>query len=517
MQNPFLKRALSFFSTHQLLCLSIFLFALSFIVKVWFFKTHIIFAQDQARDVYLMHLAANRGEWIIKYGPKASVGNFYLPPFYYQVDRIVTFLTSYAPLAMTWAMIIVESFTPVVIYFVLRKTLQTRAALAASLLYAMSVVVVEYSTSAWNPNTIPFFSTIALLGWYLFAFEKKRWGIIVGVVATSIAIQLHYQCVVLLLFPVGLFLTTIRQIKVTWKHWLMGIFLALLLVSPYFYQEMRDNWQNTRSIVSYFTGEHSHYYDRVSKPQYVLTFLPSFVERVVVGNNQRLIYIGRILFFVGFFVIGLESIRRPKSRFFLFYFVCIFLMLRLYKGDKIDYYMSTLYILPAILAGFIVKRIPVAVIGIAGLVFLSAIALSVNPQNNDLKRLQEVMTVTAPYLSPGKTLLVSDEHDIVNTFVYGVWALSDAEVGKAADQVVTLCTKPNCEWRGEAACTQSRWYTYQALIKANGNYQPVVSVSGYMPGMSIIVGKLAKPVQKPDYAMFESGTYGSDILTDMVQ
>src|SRR5258708_23702922 len=102
-------------------------------------------------------------------------------------------------------------------------------------------------------------------------------------------------------------------------------------------------------MLAFFHENNTRYFDKVSKPAFILTFFPLLIERFMFGRNFHLLWLGRLLFFLGFLA-GIVGTLHQKSReklLILVYFICIFTMLRIYKGDKVDYYMSTLYVLPA--------------------------------------------------------------------------------------------------------------------------------------------------------------------------
>lgn len=70
------------------------------------------FAQDQGRDLMIMQDFARYGVIFVDYGPKASVDDFYLPPFFYQIHYWVDLLSGSWPLAMKWVVTLIESFSP---------------------------------------------------------------------------------------------------------------------------------------------------------------------------------------------------------------------------------------------------------------------------------------------------------------------------------------------------------------------------------------------------------------------
>src|SRR3989344_1515257 len=144
------------------LAAGILLWIFSLSLHSYYFFHNRTFGQDQARDVMIAEANIAEGRWLIGYGPKASVGDFYLPPLYYYLQTGLYAIVSW-PLAMGLLITIVESFTPVLLWYLLSKRVHPTAGVVAGLLYTISPVVVTFATFMWNPNMIPFFLTLALL------------------------------------------------------------------------------------------------------------------------------------------------------------------------------------------------------------------------------------------------------------------------------------------------------------------------------------------------------------------
>ena len=268
-------------------------FVLVFSFRAFYGFRHNSFGQDFARDLTLTQTKIKQGQVVVGYGPKASVGDFYLPPFYYQLMLVLGYLTQNFIWTMKLFVLFLESFTPILLYLILRQLkIKQVFSLGLAGLYAIAGLPTIFGTFAWNPNTIPFFSTLALYGWLRYLKSKVKWPLIVGPLLIAITIHLHYQAVVLAPFVIIFMIYSLIKRKQDWKYWIIGACLALLTFAPYFYFEAQNNWQNTQDIVNYFQAEHSQYYERVSKPAYVLTFLPSFFERTLVAKNLRWRWLG---------------------------------------------------------------------------------------------------------------------------------------------------------------------------------------------------------------------------------
>lgn len=329
--------------------LSAVIFLFTFVVHTVYALGHNSFLQDSARDILIAENHLANQELIVKYGPKASVGNFYLPPFYYQLHLIVTGLVPFFPLAMRWVILFIESFTPVLIFLLLTLFIPKRSAFLISLLYVLFHQVLIYSTQSWNPNMIPFFTTSFLVCW-LYYFKNRDYRLIyLALLALAISLHLHYQTFILLPFALIIWGFTFLKFKMARKHLFLGPLVAAISFLPYFWAEITNSFTNTQAIITFFSQEHARYYERVSKPAYVLTYFPSFMERLMFSKEMPFHFIGSLLFFGGFSIALVKSKNNIIVRWLLLYFGMAFVMLRVFKGDKLDYYLMTLFILPTFL------------------------------------------------------------------------------------------------------------------------------------------------------------------------
>lgn len=337
----------------------ILLFLLSFTVRAVVGLKTLPFSQDQARDASLMRdIKASGSSWV-SLGPKTSIGDFYLPPLYYQIDYWLSELTNFNPFVMMWFGIIIESFTPCLIFLLLLELIDSKIALLTAATYALSPFVVPYAIASWNPSTIPFFTTLALYTAFMYVFHHRRAYLVLYFIAIAVAAQFHFQSAVL----VGsglLLLVSLIQRRQDLRFIGVGLAIVILSLSSYFFGEVKHNWENSRSIIDYFTSEHSHIYARLSKTEYLFSFLPDFFDRVFLKINTPFRLLGYITFFGGQIALLLLSLRKnKKALWILVYFWFIVIMSRLYKGDKLDFYLSFLFVWPYVFLGLIIHSIKV--------------------------------------------------------------------------------------------------------------------------------------------------------------
>lgn len=406
-------------------------FFLILLVRGWYASTHLVFENDLVRDILVIEKALEDGPFLVGYGPKTSVGNFYTPGFYYHVHALASFFTRNHPLTMTIFSLLVESATGVVLFYIFSMYLQSSQAVVLSVFFGISALPVIFGSRAWNPTMIPFFSTLALYSWLQYIVQKKRWMIVLGVTTTACVVFLHFQGIVLALAAVLVGLYTLIYDRKAILHWTLGLLVVLGLLIPYGVAEQQQNWSNTRQIIAYYTGEHAAYYDRVSKPAYVFSFIPAFLERVIINSQTPALFVGRGLAALGFgvvFVVLLQkkvpAAKRRALTFVLIYILSILLMLRLYKGDKLDYYLSIAFIFPTLLLSFVSVRLPkiASALAVVGVVY-SFVVLQSIPAFNQLQVTEEIMQKIVEINAPVRITFSSEP--VRHSFSYHLYKQQD--------------------------------------------------------------------------------------------
>lgn len=455
------------------------IFFIAVLVFRFFYSTQVVnFTQDQARDVVLMQQMRNEGVVLVGYGPKASVGNFYLAPFYYQLHYFLSFFTNNHPLTMHFFTTVVESFTPLLFLFILLKFVKKPIAYSVALLFAISPLVTIFSTFAWNPNMIPFLSTLSLLMFLNYLDDGKFYQLLGGVLPVALAIHLHYQAVVLLPFVLLMLFLTIRKPNAR-RHWLLVVGISLSTLLPYVLAELKSNWHNTREILDFFTGEHSRYYDRVSKPQFVLTFIPQFFERLFFKDSfgWLKVAVGRLVFLLGFFLLAFKAAKNSKLRFVFIYFALILIMLRIYKGDKLDYYMSTLYIFPYFLLALLGQFKKIFILAFFAIAWLAGGQLALIRPNNQLRQLENISQFMNEKIGEEqKAKFIFHDDNYKNIFSYGLRRYSSLKNDNASNLIVDICYGEQvCDWDTISWCKNDRGFTYMALFREATHYSGIAS------------------------------------------
>ena len=328
------------------------IFIISLSLRLVMFDRAKTFGTDQARDVLIIKEHIQKKKPIIL-GPKASVGDFYLPPFYYYLISIPWIISGGHPYSATILNILIESLTPLVIFIFIDKFWNRKAATYSAILYALSPMVMQYASFAWNPNVIPFFSISALYFAFNYTLNNKETSLSNSLILTTLAMQLHYQAFILYLFYIPIFIYTIILKKRKITPWLKAILYSLATFIPFLFNPSISR-QNLNNIFLYFKNSHSQIYQTTHTFEFFWHFM-SRVYSMLLGFRHSGYLYGRIVLFIGSTIIGIKSLislikeKKITQNFLLITFIfCSFVGLRIYKGDKWEYFLSFIYFIPAI-------------------------------------------------------------------------------------------------------------------------------------------------------------------------
>ncbi len=502
-----MSKIISFISNYRA---SLLLLLISLIFRLAYGSHYVVFSQDVARDNLIIQKYINNHTYLVGYGPKASVYDFYLPPFYYQLHLIVSLITHSYPLVMKYLITIVESITPVILFLILSRILSQWKAYLLAILYLLSSLVLSISVNAWNPNMIPFFSTLALYTWIKIFIDKKYKWFILGVLATTLAIQLHYQAVVLISFLVFISTWSLIKNKYSLKYILIGLTLSSLTMLPYVFAELNNGWHNTHQIINYFTQEHSRYFDQVSKINFFSDFIPSFLQRVLMGYHYNLL-IGRLIFVFGLLFVLFNMTKKDRLAILMgIYMFSILIMLRVYKGDKLDYYMSTLFIVPPILIAFIWKYIktPIFSIFIFVLIYYSGLYLGKSGNFNDLKTINSEQQLISQISSKKQFRVLFHNDDQINKYAYIFNNLS--KTSNDSNYVLEVCESTSqCEPASRPICVNNMGYTYANILRTTQTN----SLLFYNLQSRFILSQYQDTIKPLGYKLYEyDNAYGIDTV-----
>ncbi|MFI5265438.1 MAG: ArnT family glycosyltransferase [Candidatus Levyibacteriota bacterium] len=394
-------------------------------MRLYKISEYLTFLGDEGRDV-LVAIHILHGNFTLL-GPTASVGGFFLGPIYYYMMAPFLFLFNYNPIGPAVMVALFGVATVWLVYKATKEFFGYYPAIVASLLYAISPLVIVYSRSSWNPNTVPFFSLLMLYLLYKGVLKKSVKVLLVSGILFGILLQLHYLSTFLGVIAaayllVGVFYQVknpVKSLLVLCKYYLGFVLGMLIGWSPFLAFEVRHGFPNIQSILKFVfasgdTGGNTRYFAIIQD-----VFIRVF-GRLLFAFPQVLdmhLYPANILQFWGLAVwlIGISAILfcavklflaiKKKDESFLQYVLLLtwlfggMLLFGFYKKPIYDYYFGILFPLPFILFGglvsFLMSRGRI-IFAVTVLVVLGIVTLNFyfrpfkDPGNNQLKQVRDI-------------------------------------------------------------------------------------------------------------------------------
>ncbi|MDQ3239600.1 MAG: glycosyltransferase family 39 protein, partial [bacterium] len=343
-----------------------------------------VFLGDQGRDVLIVKkMIDNHRPTFI--GPTASVGGFFLGPFYYYLMVIPLILAQMDPVGPAIMVALLSIATTLMCFIFAKRYVSSVAGLIASALYAISSLVVEYARSSWNPNVLPFFSLALVMACaYLLEKDSKYKEVVLFVIGAclGIIIQLHYAVWGMYLFAACIYfaykfkdiaMSAKNQFRKTFEE-IMVIFSGIfLMMSPFLLFEIYHKFPNLSNISKFvfnnrgggFSGGYSYWF-------IIQDTLYRLVLRLLAGGNNKLADFIIILFVFAtlYAIYKISIVLKSKDNSIInivknsldtklgiglfvlvLWLICGVGLWGFYKKSIFDYYYSYMYPLPILLLG----------------------------------------------------------------------------------------------------------------------------------------------------------------------
>ncbi len=361
-----------------LLC---FVVLVALVSRLWNIEGYLTFLGDEGRDVIIVRRFVTMGD-IMLVGPGTSIGNMYLGPMYYYMMAPFLALFGLSPVGPAVGVALLGVATVVLLWFTARIWFGKYIAFIASLLYAISPVVIVYSRSSWNPNIMPFFALFCIFSiWKVWRDGKLNW-LIWGGLSMAAVLQSHYlglllQPVFWLFLALSFFalskldfkdLTSAKTIfskivkqKTVLREFFIKLGLGLLgfavLMSPLVIFDARHGFRNANSLIKFFTERQT----TVSfRPWNAIPEIPFHFEktisRMLTAGDMQLARLVAIFISVAFLIqlyktrVSLKSIQ-PSAMFLIFvWLISAYVGFGLYKQEIYDHYFG--FIFPALFLAF---------------------------------------------------------------------------------------------------------------------------------------------------------------------
>jgi len=465
-------------------------------LRLYRIQDYMTFLGDEGRDVLVAYNILHGHLTLL--GPTSSVGGFFLGPIYYYFMAPFLLLFNYNPVGPAVMVALFGIATVWLIYKISSEFFGKTAGLIASVLYAISPLVISYSRSSWNPNLMPFFTLLTLYVLYKAVLKNNlRLYLTVGVLY-GILMQLHYielfvgaVIIVYVLLTASFSKTSVSAISKKYFAILIGFLIGL---SPYIAFEARHGFPNTMNIVKFIfhspdVGGSTNLFFTIGDVFFRIfgRLLASFPppEQLKFFNNNLLIVWG-----IGVVALGISSFGYFLFRYFsllkkhdekhlqyliiLVWFVLGILLFGLYKKSIYDYYFEFMFPLPFILVGILLsniyknKKFKLFGKAVTVLIFVGLFALNIQgvpfryPANRQLNQMETIAKFVNDK-TQGKpfnfALITGGNSDHAYRYFFTVWghppttiqnAQNDPQRKTVTGQLFVVCESLPCQPLGNS-------------------------------------------------------------------
>ncbi len=348
-------------------------------LRIWRIADYMTFLGDEGRDVLVVKRMLVDHRFTLL-GPTASVGGFFLGPIYYYFMLPFLWLWRLDPVGPAMMVAIFGVATIFLVYRLGKEFFNIHTGLIAAFLYAISPLVIAYSRSSWNPNLMPFFSSLTLLTFYKAVTKNSKPLFFLGGVFLGITVQLHYLAVFLgIIVAVYLITIKIRALKLLIKHSLLSILGFILGFSPFLLFEVRHDFPNLQAIFNFILGSGGEtgfvgvsflgLIDTLIFRLFwrLLTRFPP-ISQITISESltSQLWYWGMVILVLAslalFFLDFLKALKKKSADIpkFTLLFLWLFLGVSLftfYRKEIYDYYLGFMFPLPFLFASNLLVRI----------------------------------------------------------------------------------------------------------------------------------------------------------------
>lgn len=292
------------------------------------------FLGDQGRDVVIVRDFLKNGNFFF-IGPQTSIGNMYLGPYYYYFIAPALLLAFFNPIGPAAFVALLGVLTVYLLYKIAAKWFNPRVGLISALLFALSPVVIKYSSFSWNPNIMPLFSLL-----FIYFLTEKRY--ILASLAFIFCLNSHYLAL-LLIFPAALIVfKNYRQTDL--KPILLAFGLFFLSFTPQVLFDIKHQGQNIGAMITFFSQRETTVNLKAYKALPKLPELFNQVStRLAAGKVESIGSFVSVVFFVLLAFYTSKNFRNKNFLVCLVWFFSGLIGLALYKQHIYDHYFAFIY------------------------------------------------------------------------------------------------------------------------------------------------------------------------------
>lgn len=342
---------LIFVKKHWFLLVIFIITLLAFSFRFYNYQNRWGLAYDQARDV-LVTREAIRSHQLPLVGPFASAGAFVYGPYWHWTLLLPVSLFPGQIMAPWVFLTLLTVFVVSGMVLLGREIGDSSLGIIVGLLAALSTAQILQSSDLTQPTLVGVWSFLTL---FTFVMHIKRGsyksGFLLGLLV-AIAISTHFQALgLLVLLPVG-FLFGKRQL-VTLFSMTIGLIVGFL---PLIIFDFRSEFFESRGMLDYYYyGQYKIYI-----PNRWLTYAGEYWPKSwahIIGGE---IIFGYLIIFLLGLTASILFMKRAISKIMIaiiISFLCMFTVLRYYRGERYDGYIVFLHPFVLLLTGWVIWQI----------------------------------------------------------------------------------------------------------------------------------------------------------------
>ncbi len=460
-----MKRLTNLYKSYRTpLVILILILILAGFVRLYRISDYMHFLGDEGRDVLVVKRMIVDHK-ITLLGPITSVGSIYLGPIYYYFMTPFLFIFNMNPVGPAVMIALLSLATIVLIFCIGLNYFNLSTAVIASLLYALSPLVIVHSRFSWNPNAVPFFATLVIFSLLRICINRDfRWTWVLGI-SLGILVQLHY--IAILFIPLSVIVLLMNK-SVTIRNILKTTIGFCLLLLPFVAFEIKHHFPNLQTVYFFVTRKGTTATFSISKIYLIITDITvrSFYRIVVIGSERisKLLIIFVVVTILGILLTKKYLNYRKPLIILLLWFLAAVFSFGIYTGAIYDYYMVVIFPLPAILTAIVISHYLVkkSLLSIGALIILILIIyfqLTNSPLMREPNRLLHLTTARASFIQNlvdkkpyNFALITGSNSDHAYRYFLELWGIPpiiienpqvDPDRRSVTEQLVVVCELPS--------------------------------------------------------------------------
>lgn len=259
------------------------------VLRLHSIEEYVTFLVDQGRDAIAMKRIIT-GENFPGIGPRSSIGQLFLGPFYYYLMAPFLFFAGYNPIGPAIGVALITLVGMGLAAWKIRRDIGWFTALLFLCLVTVSYSQIWLSRFSWNPNLLPAVSFAGIyLAYYTAVSRRLIYPIIFGFILSA-SLQLHYLMLSVLPAIGGIILWgayRYRKSKADLIRYARNLSLTacvfVVAFAPLIVFDFRNNFLNLRGFVGIFAEK--QFQTKSSYPERLLEVLNGYVSHLLMIDS----------------------------------------------------------------------------------------------------------------------------------------------------------------------------------------------------------------------------------------